>query len=151
MDSRYFSVVAILKVHPETFTHTEEARESKRSVSGNAAFAEDNFINTTWRHSQRVSQCILTDAKRGKKLLRENLARLYWIHSLCHHSPSVIVHDRHVFGASVNSSCVEGTPSESDSSFTGSTRVRAWPITEVSVESRPVELAPSLLRFSSLW
>ena len=59
-----FEFEPYLKVEPEAFGGAEVPREPKSCVSGDAALAEDDLVDTPSRDSNVLGQAVLTESVR---------------------------------------------------------------------------------------
>jgi hypothetical protein len=64
-----------LQSQPELRRHVEVSRQAQRRISGYAALAQHNFINTPWRNPEVKSQPVLTDVHRFEKSFIARLPR----------------------------------------------------------------------------
>lgn len=98
---------ANLEVEPEAIGGAEIPREPKRRVSGDAALAEDDLVDTPSRDTNVLGQAVLAESVGLKELGQEDFARMDGC-KLCHGGHlRVVVDDLDVEG-------VGGAPDEAD-------------------------------------
>ena len=71
-----FQIKCRLQGHPELSRRAEIPRQPERGIRRDGALAENDFINTARRHSERPGEGVLAQADRREELLGENFARM---------------------------------------------------------------------------
>src|SRR3546814_13546350 len=66
---RFLKVVVGLQTQPEALAGTQRQRHADGGVRGNAALAEDDFVDPARRDAHRARQRVLADAERAEELL----------------------------------------------------------------------------------
>src|SRR3546814_20659847 len=67
---RFLKVVVGLQTQPEALAGTQRQRHADSGVRGNAALAEDDFVDPERRDAHRARQRVLADAERDEELLK---------------------------------------------------------------------------------
>ena len=111
-----------LEVEPEALGGAEVPREPKSCVSGDAALAEDDLVDTTGRNTNVLGQAVLAESVGLQELGQEDFARMDGC-ELCHGVHlRVVVDDLDVEG-------IGGAPDEADAPLiVDADRVLAFPI-----------------------
>jgi len=96
-----FEVIIHLKAQPERGRISEINRQSQSGVSRYAAFAMNNFIDSTGGNAQGAPKLILAYLHGRKELFKENLTRMYRF-DIFHVLSSVIIYNLDISGMTVH-------------------------------------------------
>src|SRR3546814_7573956 len=95
---RFLKVVVGLQTQPEALAGTQRQRHADSGVRGNAALAEDDFVDPARRDAHRARQRVLADAERDEELLQQDFTGMDIGEGGHRSSPavSVVIDDLHV-------------------------------------------------------